>query len=116
MGILSVLCLISENSCRLARFQQLVALTSKGPPRLPIFGAYGFMLLLNYKHLYRAVAWLCKYYKTDVLGLYVGPYLAMVTHSYEATKECMNNINFDGKPLLPLAALREPNFQPYGEH
>lgn len=72
------------------------------------------MLLVNYNHLYKAIDWLCKFYKTDVLGLWVGPYLTMVAHSYEATKDSMNNVDFDGKPLLPLAALREPDFKPYG--
>lgn len=72
------------------------------------------MLLLNYQHLYKAIAWLCKYYKTDVLGLYIGPYLTMVAHSNDATKESMNEPNFDGKPFLSLAAIREPDFKPYG--
>lgn len=85
-----------------------------GPPRIPILGSYGLMLLLNYNHLYKAIAWLCKYYKTDVLGLYTGSYLTIVTHSYEATKECMNTQNFDGKPALNLALIREPEFKSRG--
>lgn len=81
---------------------------------MPILGAYGFLLLMNYKHLYKAIDWLCKYYKTDVLGLYTGPYLTIVAHSADATKEAMNNPAFDGKPALPLATLREPDFKSYG--
>lgn len=81
---------------------------------MPILGSYGFMLLINYHNLYKAIAWLCKLYKTDVLGLYIGPYLTVVAQSNEAAKEAMNNSNFDGKPVLPLALLREPNFKPYG--
>lgn len=72
------------------------------------------MLLLNYRHLYKAIGWLCKYYKTDVLGLYTGPYLTIVAHSYETTKDSMNEPNFDGKPALPLALLREPEFNSRG--
>lgn len=77
-------------------------------------GSYAFMLLLNYRHLHRAIRWLCKFYKTDMLGLYAGSYLVVVTHSYEATKEAMNNPNFDGKPALRLAMLRDPEFKPRG--
>lgn len=73
------------------------------------------MLLLNYKHLHKAIDWLCKFYKSDVIGFYTGPYLTAVAHSTEAGKECMNNTDLDGKPGLPLALLREPNFKPFGK-
>lgn len=85
-----------------------------GPPRIPLLGSYGFFLLLNYNNLYKAIGWLCKFYKTDVLGFYVGEYLVVATNSLDATKEAMNNPNFDGKPSLKLAAMRDPEFKQHG--
>lgn len=73
------------------------------------------MLLLNYKNLHKAIEWMCKYYKTDILGLYAGPYLVVVMHSHDTMKESMNNPNFDGKPALKLALMREPEFKQHGE-
>lgn len=90
-------------------------LSTAGPPRIPILGSYGFMLLLNYKHLHKAIGWLCRYYKTDVLGLYAGPYLTIVAHSHDAMKESMNTTNFDGKPALKLALMRDPEFKQHGK-
>lgn len=80
-----------------------------GPPRLPWLGSYPFMLLLNYRHLHRSIDWLCKYYKTDVLGLYTAHFPTIVANTTATVKECLNNPDFDGKPQLLLAKLRDPD-------
>lgn len=87
----------------------------KGPPRLPILGAYPLMLLINYKHLHKAVDWLCKYYKTDVLGMYAAHFPTIVANTTETAKELLNNPKLDGKPALMLAQLRDPNFAVRGD-
>lgn len=68
------------------------------------------MLLINYKHLHKAVDWLCKYYKTDVLGLYTASYATIIGSSNATVKELLNNPKLDGKPDLKLAQIRDPDF------
>lgn len=86
----------------------------KGPPRLPILGAYPYLLLLNYKHLHKAVDWLCKYYKSDVIGFYAASFPVVVSTSTEKAKQSLNHPEFDGKPPLMLAKLRDPDFAVQG--
>lgn len=81
-----------------------------GPPRLPFLGSYPLMLLLNYKHLHLAVDWLCKYYETDVLGMYCGNTPTIVANSNDSVRAILNHTDFDGKPVLLLAKLRNPDF------
>lgn len=66
---------------------------------------YFFKLI---RHLHKAVDWLCKYYKTDVLGLYAAHFPTIVANTTETAKECLNNPYLDGKPQLMLAKLRDP--------
>lgn len=70
--------------------------------------------MLNYKHLHKAVDWLCKYYKTDVLGLYAANFPTIVGNSQATVKELLNNPKLDGKPGLMLAKLRDPDFDVHG--
>lgn len=67
--------------------------------------------MLNYRHIHKAVDWLCKYYKTDVLGLYAANFPTIVANTTATVKECLNNPALDGKPALMLAQLREPDFE-----
>lgn len=78
---------------------------------MPILGAYPYMLLINYKHLHRAIDWLCTYYKTDVLGFYAANFPTIVGNSTATVKELLNNPRLDGKPALKLAQLRDPEFK-----
>lgn len=90
-------------------------LSKLGPPRLPIFGTYPLLLLINYKHLHKAVDWLCKYYKTDVLGLYAASYATIIGNSNATVKELLNDPKLDGKPDLKLAQIRDPEFVTRGK-
>lgn len=67
------------------------------------------MLMINYKHLQIGINWLCKYYKTNILGLYVGPFLAVVANDSASIKETMLNTKMDGRPDLFLAQVRDPH-------
>ncbi|EDV93260.1 GH18361 [Drosophila grimshawi] len=80
----------------------------RGPPRLPIFGSYLFMLLINYKYLHKAAIALSKWYKSDIIGLYVGPFAVAVVNSGEAVRQILNNQDYDGRPSLYLAEMRDP--------
>lgn len=81
-----------------------------GPPRIPFLGSYPLMLLLNYKHMHLAVDWLCKYYKTDLLGMYCGSVPTIVANSHASVKALLNHNDFDGKPALLLGKLRHFDF------
>lgn len=79
-----------------------------GPPRIPFFGSYLFMLLLDYKYLHKAALKLSKIYKSKVLSLYMGPYLVYVVNDPDGVKEVLNNPDFDGRPDIFLARMRHP--------
>lgn len=81
-----------------------------GPPRLPVLGAYLFLLVIDYKHLHKAIDRLCKYYKSNVLGFYYGPVPMIVANDIDSIKEVLTNVDLAGRPNLLLAQLREPNF------
>lgn len=81
-----------------------------GPPRLPVFGAYLFLLAANYRHLHCAIDRFCRHYKTTLLGFYYGPVPLIVCNDVDTVKEALNNPDLDGRPNLLLAQLREPNF------
>uniref|UniRef100_A0A1L8E4N0 Putative cytochrome n=1 Tax=Nyssomyia neivai TaxID=330878 RepID=A0A1L8E4N0_9DIPT len=80
-----------------------------GPPRIPIFGSYLFLLLINHKELHKAVLILCKWYKSKTIGLYVGGAPTIVCNEYEGVKEILNRSEFDGRPDIYLARMRDPN-------
>lgn len=88
---------------------KIISYFNKGPPRLPFFGAYLFILLINYKHIQIGVDWLCKYYKTNILGLYIGPFLSVIANDSASIKELMLDTKLDGRPDLFLVQLRDPN-------
>ncbi|XP_017868613.1 PREDICTED: probable cytochrome P450 304a1 [Drosophila arizonae] len=78
-----------------------------GPPRLPFFGSYLFLLLINYKYLHKAVLSLSKWYKSDIIGLYVGKYPVAVVHDGQTVREVLNNQVYDGRPGLFLSKMRD---------
>ncbi|XP_023163520.2 probable cytochrome P450 304a1 [Drosophila hydei] len=79
-----------------------------GPPRLPLFGSYLFMLLINHNYLHKAVLSLSKWYKSDIVGLYVGKFRVAVVHNGEGVRELLNNQACDGRPALYLSRMRDP--------
>ncbi|EDV49299.1 probable cytochrome P450 304a1 [Drosophila erecta] len=79
-----------------------------GPPRIPMFGSYLFMLIINFKYLHKAALTLSRWYKSDIIGLHVGPYPVAVVHSADGVREILNNQVFDGRPKLFAAAMRDP--------
>lgn len=82
----------------------------KGPPRIPIFGAYLFLLLLNYKQIHKAIDKLCAYYHSNVIGFYYGPAPVIVVNDVDSVREALRDTNLDGKPNILLAQLRTPDY------
>ncbi|KAH8243800.1 hypothetical protein KR032_010219 [Drosophila birchii] len=79
-----------------------------GPPRIPLFGSYLFMLMINFKYLHKAALTLSRWYKSDIIGLHVGPFQVAVVHCAEGVREILNNKVFDGRPGIFVAAMRDP--------
>lgn len=80
-----------------------------GPPRLPLVGSYLFILLLNYKNKHLAINKLCKYYKTNILGFYVGNVTAVIANDPKSVREMLFSQDFDGRNDIVLGRMREPN-------
>lgn len=74
-----------------------------------MFGSYLFLLLLNYDALHKAVLTLCKYYKSKVIGFYIGPFPTIVANDYESVKELLYQRDLDGRPDIFVARMRDPN-------
>lgn len=81
-----------------------------GPPRLPFLGSYPFLFLLNFNNLHLAIQKLCKYYKSDVIGFYIGDALCVVANDQASVREVLFNSDFDGRNDLFIARLRSKNF------
>jgi hypothetical protein len=81
-----------------------------GPPRLPFIGSYAFVLLINHKVKHLAIEWLCKYYKSRVIGFYNGSQLAVYANDPKSVHEVLYRTEFDGRPDVELARLRDPKF------
>ncbi|KXJ77750.1 hypothetical protein RP20_CCG006637 [Aedes albopictus] len=81
-----------------------------GPPRLPLVGSYLFLLAVNYRHLHRAALRLCQFYRTKILGIYLGDFPSIVVNDLAIAKEVLARSEFDGRSDLFLARMRERNF------
>ncbi|XP_055296744.1 probable cytochrome P450 304a1 [Sitodiplosis mosellana] len=85
-----------------------------GPPKVPYFGSYIFMLLLNHKHLHRAVNRICQFYKSSVIGFYLGKFPIVVVNDSENVKKALFHRDFDGRPDILMGRMRHPNLDLHG--
>lgn len=86
----------------------------QGPPKIPIFGSYLFLLAINYNHIHLATATLARWYKTKILGFFYGPYRLITVHDMDTTKEVLNNPDISGRAMLPFVQARDPDFKIFG--
>lgn len=84
-------------------------LQSSGPPRLPLFGSYLFMMLSDFKFLHKGVLKFCKWYKSDIVGFHMGPFPIVAVHNAEGVREVLTRSEFDGRPGIYVAQMRGPN-------
>lgn len=82
-----------------------------GPFRIPVFGSYLFLLLIDKKRLHVAIEKLCKFYKSTVVGFYTGDTLTVVANDAKSIREILFNPDFDGRNDFFITRLREPNFK-----
>ncbi|XP_055697776.1 probable cytochrome P450 304a1 [Phlebotomus papatasi] len=80
-----------------------------GPPRIPIFGSYLFLLLINRRDLHLAALTLSKWYKSKVIGMYLATVPTVICHDADGVKEILNRQEFDGRADIYLARMRDPN-------
>lgn len=85
-----------------------------GPPRFPLLGSYLVLLMVNYRHLHRAAVRLGQFYRTKILGIYLGDFPSIVVNDLAIAKEVLARSEFDGRSDLFLARMRERNFQRRG--
>uniref|UniRef100_A0A2C9GVA5 Cytochrome P450 n=1 Tax=Anopheles dirus TaxID=7168 RepID=A0A2C9GVA5_9DIPT len=81
-----------------------------GPPRVPLLGSYPFLLALDYDHLHRAAARLNERYRSKLIGLHLGPLPAVIVNDHETVREVLQRSEFDGRPDLFLARLRDERY------
>lgn len=82
---------------------------------MPWLGSYIFMLLLDRNHLHRAVDRICQFYKSSIIGLYLGGDLTLLLNDPDSVKKALNHRDFDGRPDILLGRLRHPNMELHGE-
>nr|CAD7438754.1 unnamed protein product [Timema bartmani] len=68
-----------------------------GPPSLPIYGSYWFVLLCNYKYIYKSFDTLARWYNTKLLGLHLGPLPTVVASDLDTVKEIFARPEFNGR-------------------
>lgn len=72
------------------------------------------MLMVDYWHLHKAALKLSQFYRTKILGIYLGDFPSIVVNDLNIAKEVLVRTEFDGRSDLFLARLRERNFQRRG--
>jgi len=80
-----------------------------GPPRLPVWGSYWFVLQKNYKYIYIGLYKLAQKYKTSILGLYFGAFPAVVVHDYDSIRQVLTRPEFQGRLKVPVFNMRTYN-------
>lgn len=82
-----------------------------GPFRVPIFGSYLLLLLINHKNLHNAIEKLCKFYRSTVIGFYTGDMLTVVVNDKKSIREALFNPDLDGRNDIFIGRLREPDYK-----
>jgi hypothetical protein len=86
--------------------------SAPGPFRIPVFGSYLLLLLIDHKNLHLAVDKLCKFFRSSVIGFYSGDDLIVVANDPKSVREVFSNPDFDGRKGDSLISrLREPNYK-----
>ena len=80
-----------------------------GPPRLPVWGSYWFVLQKNFKYIYIGFHKLAQKYKTPVLGLHLGAFPTVVVHDYDSIRQVLTRPEFQGRLKVPVFHMRTYN-------
>lgn len=66
------------------------------------------MLLINSNHLHKAALLLSKWYNSKIIGIFIGQLPLIIAHDPESVKEILYRQEFDGRPQIYVASLRDP--------
>ncbi|KAK5638610.1 hypothetical protein RI129_012905 [Pyrocoelia pectoralis] len=77
-----------------------------GPPSLPIWGGYWFLLLANYNFTHKAIDVLAKQYKSNIVGLLAGDFPVILVTGYNLVKEALIRDEFIGRPDVYVTRYR----------
>jgi hypothetical protein len=80
-----------------------------GPPRLPVWGSYWFLLLNHFKFTHIGLHKLAQKYRTNILGLYLGSLPTVVVHDYENIRQVLTRPEFQGRVRLFINDVRTYN-------
>ncbi|KAG8335910.1 hypothetical protein J6590_057236 [Homalodisca vitripennis] len=80
-----------------------------GPYRWPVWGGYLQLLLENYKFPHEAMHWMSRRYKTEVLGLYLGPYPTVVACTPNSVRDILNHPSMQGRISSVVSNMRDPD-------
>jgi hypothetical protein len=87
-----------------------------GPPRIPLVGSYFFLLLMEYKNIHELMVKLSRFYKSSMIGFYVGgDAKVVVVNDHKLVKEVLVRPEFDGRNDFIVARLRDPNYELNGK-
>lgn len=82
---------------------------------MPVFGSYLIMMLSDFKYLHKGVLKFSKWYKSDIVGFYLGSFPIVAVHSAEGVREILTNSDFDGRPQIYISLIRDPNLKSAGK-
>ncbi|CAD6992780.1 unnamed protein product [Ceratitis capitata] len=85
-----------------------------GPPRIPLFGSYLFMMMANAKYLHKGVLKFSKWYKSDIVGFHMGSFPVVAVHNVEGVREVLNRREFDGRAQVYVGKMRTPSNEMLG--
>jgi hypothetical protein len=74
-----------------------------------VWGSYWFVLWHNFKYIYIGFHKLAQKYKTSILGLYLGPFTAVVVHDYDSIIQVLTRHEFQGRIQSPVLHMRTYN-------
>lgn len=89
-----------------------------GLPRIPLFGSYLLMLILNRHHLQKAADLLTKRNKPNIISLYLGSAPTIIVNGESQRRQSQRRTfyvrEFDGKPDILAAQMRDRDFNIHG--
>lgn len=61
--------------------------------------------------MHKSIDWLCRFYNTKILGLHLGSTPVIIVNDEDKVKKALFHRDFDGRPDLLAARLRDPHFE-----
>lgn len=66
------------------------------------------MMLTNFKYSYKSVLKFSEWYKSDIVGFYMGSFPVVAVHNAEAIRAVLGDAKYDGRVPAYLVLMRHP--------